>query len=134
MIMAQVALRDEQEWRFPMSSDSFRVDDHFKDRSPAIRAVYDRILKAARKLGPFVEEPKKTSIHLVRKTAFAGVAARKTALVLTLKSDRDIRSPRISKHEKTSANRWHLEVKLSGPAEVNPEFVSWLEKAYVLGG
>jgi hypothetical protein len=89
-------------------------------------------LKAASKLGPVSEDPKKTSIHLVNKTAFAGVATRKSAMILTIKSDRKIPSPRIHKSEQTSAKRFHHEVKLTGPAEVDAELVKWLKDAYAL--
>jgi len=108
------------------------VRQHFEDRTSAVRAIYDRILAAARRFGPFQEEPKKTSIHLARKTAFAGVATRKNALILTLKSATDLKSPRISKHEQASANRWHLEVRLDDPAQVDNELVGWLKAAYEL--
>jgi len=110
------------------------VRSHFVDRSPVVGSIYAAILAAARQLGPVSEEPKKTSIHLVRKTAFAGVAVRKEALILTVKSDTDIASPRISKHERASANRWHLEVRLGWPREVDAELVGWLARAYAMSG
>jgi hypothetical protein len=110
------------------------VQEHFEDRVPAVKATYTALLKAAKKLGPVVEEAKKTSIHLVNKTAFAGVATRKAALVLTLKSASDIASARIAKREKVSANRWHLELRLESPREVDRELVGWLMKAYALAG
>jgi hypothetical protein len=84
------------------------------------------------KLGPYKEEAKKTSIHLVRRTAFAGIATRKTALILTLKSDRDLKSKRIAKREQASANRWHLEIRLEEPDQIDTELVLWLTKAYEL--
>jgi hypothetical protein len=68
----------------------------------------------------------------VRRTAFAGVATRKTALILTLKSDRDLKRKRISKREQSSANRWHLEIRLEEPEQVDSELVSWLKRAYEL--
>lgn len=110
------------------------VREHFDSRDPAVLATYAKILAAARKLGPVREEAKKTSIHLVRKTAFAGVATRKTALILTLKSESDLKSERVTKHEKASAHRWHLEVRLEAPGEVDRELVGWLKKAYDLAG
>jgi len=110
------------------------VRSHFVDRSPVVGSIYSAILAASRQLGPISEEPKKTSIHLVRKTAFAGVAVRKEALILTLKTDADIASPRISKHERASANRWHLEVRLESPREVDAELVGWLARSYAMSG
>jgi hypothetical protein len=95
-----------------MNANGHTIQEHFENRAPEVKATYAAILKAAKRLGPVKEEAKKTSIHLVRKSAFAGVATRKTALILTLKSDSDIASKRIARREQASAHRWHLEVKL----------------------
>jgi len=100
--------------------------------TPAQRAIYVRLLNAARTVGPFTEDPKKTSIHLTRKSAFAGVATRKGALQLTIKSASDIRSPRIVKREQASAHRWHLEVRLESPKDIDRELTSWLKAAMEL--
>jgi hypothetical protein len=108
------------------------VSQHFVNRTENVRATYDAIVDAAKKLGPVHEEPKKTSIHLAATTAFAGVATRKQALILTLKSATDIKSPRIRKREQASANRWHVEVELSQPKDVDRELRFWLKRAYEL--
>jgi Domain of unknown function (DUF5655) len=110
------------------------VSDHFTGRAPSVKTTYTAILKAARKLGPVTEEPKQTSIHLVRTTAFAGVATRKEALILTLKSASDLTSKRIGKHERASAKRWHLEIRLESPREVDAELRGWLASSYALSG
>jgi hypothetical protein len=110
------------------------VAAHFCDREPNVATTYAALLRAARELGPVAEEAKKTSIHLVRESAFAGVATQRAALVLTLKSATDLKSPRIRKHERASANRWHLEVRLTEPAEVDAELRQWLAAAYALAG
>ena len=91
--------------------------------------IYQRILSVAESIGPFREDPKKTSIHLARKSAFAGVATRKDALILTIKSSRDIRSKRIVRREQASAHRWHLEIRLEDPKQVDGELKSWLAAA-----
>ena len=113
-------------------SPQFSVSAHFDGREPTTRKIYDRLLQASGKFGPVIEDPKKTSIHLVNKTAFAGVATRKSAIVLTIKSDRKLASPRIHKSEQTSARRFHHEVKLTSPAEVDAELTGWLKSAYEL--
>jgi len=50
------------------------VDEHFAGKADGIRDLYDRLIAVAEKFGPVEQDPKKTSIHLNRKTAFAGVA------------------------------------------------------------
>jgi len=115
-------------------ASTFRVEDHLSAREPVVASIYDALTKAANKLGPFKEEAKKTSIHLVRSSAFAGVATRKTSLVLTLKAASDIKSPRVTKHEQVSASRWHLEVRLDSPRDVDAELKAWLKDAYEISG
>jgi len=113
-----------------VNADTRSIEQHFAKSSPDVRAIYDRILSAAGKWGPVEPDPKKTSIHLNRRTAFAGVATRKDALILTVKSTTDIESKRISKHERASANRWHLEIRLAEPNEVDRYLLRWLRASY----
>ena len=114
--------------------DAFTVESHFEGKDDSVRRIYDRLLKEARRFGPVMEEPKKTSIHLVNRTAFAGVATRQHALILTIKSDRKLSSPRIHKSEQTSVKRFHHQVKVNSLAEIDSELVSWLQDAYALSG
>ena len=108
------------------------IASHFQKSDSEVRAVYDALLAAARALGPVREEAKKTSIHLVRTTAFAGVATRRNTLNLTLKASHRIKSPRIHRAEQTSANRWHLEIQLKRPDDIDAELRKWLSEAYDL--
>ena len=62
----------------------------------------------------------------------AGIATRKDYLVLTLKAEADIRSPRIRKREQTSPGRWHLDIKLVKPQEVDHELQQWMRASYLL--
>jgi hypothetical protein len=107
------------------------VDAHFSGRSPHVLQIYRKIVDASFTLGPVAEDPKKTSIHLNRRVAFAGVQTRKDALILTLKSGRDVKH-RVHKTEQTSANRWHFEVRLNDPAEVDEQILQWLHASYEL--
>ena len=116
----------------PTATNPFSVQQHFERRSPVVREIYDAVVSATRQLGPVTEEPKKTSIHHNNRTAFAGVATRSDSLILTIKSKHDIKSSRIFKREQASANRWHLEIKLTQPEEVDTEIKDWLRKAYDL--
>ena len=108
------------------------VAQHFEGKAPAVRAIYEAVRKAAAALGPYRESPKKTSIHLDRATAFAGVATRKDAIVLTLKSAEDFAHPRAVKRVRTSAHRWHVELRLTSPKDVDAELRRRLASAYEL--
>jgi len=117
-----------------MAAQDFSVAGHFVDTSPNVRAVYEKLLLETRKFGAVTEEAKKTSIHLVSKSAFAGVSTRKTVLLLNIKSAAAILDPRFSKNEKVSAHRYHQELKLSDPSEVDDQLLGWLRQAYEMSG
>jgi len=102
--------------------------------SPAALRLYRELLTALKPIGPFREEVKKTSIHLVRNSAFAGVHPRKEYLMLTVKAEKPLRSPRVAKAERVSKSRWHLDIKLAAAEEIDAELLGWLRAAYELCG
>jgi hypothetical protein len=112
----------------------FSVSQHFENKDPVVKSIYDRILQESRTFGQVIEEPKKTSIHLVNKSAFAGVTTRKNALLLNIKSATPIKHARIAKSEQLSAKRFHQEVKLTSPDDVDSDLVGWLKEAYAISG
>jgi hypothetical protein len=109
---------------------AYTVEQHFEGRVAAVREIYDTILAVSSEFGPVEEDPKKTSIHLNRRSAFAGIQTRREYLILTVKSKGDINNARISKREQASANRWHCEIKLTSPADVDGQLIAWLRDSY----
>jgi hypothetical protein len=59
------------------------VNEHFVGKTGEVKAIYDRLVALTEAFGQVEQDPKKTSIHLNRQTAFAGVAVRKAHIVLT---------------------------------------------------
>jgi hypothetical protein len=113
-------------------AEAHSVNDHFINKDPAVRALYDQLLSLLRKFGPIEEDPKKTSIHLNRKSALAGVETRKDGLLLNIKSNRSIKSPRIEKAEQISSKRFHHKVRIASPSDFDEELKTWLQEAYLL--
>ena len=112
--------------------ETYSVDDHFINKDPSVRALYDQLLSILQTFGPVAEDPKKTSIHLNRKSALAGVETRKDGLLLNIKSNHQIQSPRIEKAEQISAKRFHHKVHISSPKDLDEELQDWLREAYLL--
>lgn len=110
------------------------LDALFANREPVVREVYDRLTKALAKIGPFKADPKKTSIHLTRTTAFAGAHPKKAWLDLTIRTERPIKGVRVRAQQQVSKNRWHQDVRLTAPKEIDDEVVGWLREAYSLAG
>lgn len=108
------------------------VEEHLAGKAPVVRAIYERLIDAVRAFGPLHEEPKKTSIHLNHRTAFAGIATQQQALLLTIRAASPIESPRVRANERVSAKRVHALVKLERPEDVDAELVGWLRAGYDL--
>ncbi len=115
-----------------MVRSNMDADALFVGSDPSVGETYRALVVAAGGLGPVQAEPKKTCVHLVARTAFAGAHPRKSALLMNIKSVRPIVSPRVRKSEQISPNCCHNEVLLAGPGEVDSEFVGWLQAAYGL--
>ena len=111
---------------------TYSVNDHFVNKDPSVRALYDQLISLLRTFGPIEEDPKKTSIHINRNSALAGVETRKDGLLLNIKSDHPIKSPRIEKAEQISAKRFHHKVRISSSKEFDEELKLWLKEAYLL--
>ena len=96
--------------------------------------VYAKLSKMLAGLGDVVIEEKTKSLHVKAGSgsAFAGVHPRKGALLLNIRLDRKLLSKRMKKTEKVSKSRWHNELLLAAPGDVDDELVSWLRAAYAL--
>lgn len=110
------------------------IGQHFDRRSPRVREIYDTLVAVGREFGPVEEDPKMTSIHVNRKSAFAGIQTRRDFLILTIKARAGIESPRISKSEQASANRWHHEIKIHDSNEIDAQVVGWIRDSYAISG
>jgi Domain of unknown function (DUF5655) len=106
--------------------------DHLESRSSAVNAMYKMLIREVQKFGPVKIEPKKTSIHLVNRFAFAGVYTRNEYINLEFHLSHKLIGSRIAKMEKASANRFHITVRISLLKEIDKELLSWLKEAFEL--
>lgn len=106
---------------------------YFQSKDPIVEKMYDRLTAAVQKLAPqSVFEYKNTSVHVVATSAFLGIHFMKNQLEINIVLDQPIKSPRVHTVEKVSANRFHNEVRLSDPQEINAELLKWIQQAYIL--
>jgi hypothetical protein len=96
------------------------------------RALYEALLKAVARIGPYDEKVNKTSVHLVRGSAFAGVHPRKDSLLMTIKSTAPLHASRVVKSEQVSKNRWHVDVRVTEASDIDAELLGWVRTAYEL--
>ena len=98
------------------------------------RALYEKLFTAVRRIGPHEVELKKTCVHACRGRAFLGVHPRATGLLLSIVTDKPIRSARLRKCEQLSARRWHAELLVESAGELDSELKGWIAEAYALCG
>ena len=107
---------------------------HFADKEPIVEAIYARLLDALSKFRKIKAEVHLTTIHLVNKSALAGVATPKNYLLLEFKTNDEIKDALVDKSEQISRNRFHHRVKLATPDQIDATILKWLKDAYDLSG
>lgn len=108
------------------------IDRIFARSEPHVRALATALIDRAETLPGVTVEPKGTCIHLNRKTAFAGLHPRKSALLLNLRTSAPIESGRIRKVEKVSANRYHNEMLIESAEGLDAELAGWIAQSHAL--
>ena len=110
------------------------VDRIFARSEPHVRETARALIAQALALPDVSVDPKGTCLHLNRRTAFAGLHPRKTALLLNLRSSAPIESGRVRKVERVSANRYHNELLVGSADALDEELKGWIAEAHALAG
>ena len=110
------------------------LDQHFTGAVPEVRAAFDRVLAAVSALGPVEVLPEKTRIALHIRMSFAAFMPRRRWLNGHLVLARHIDSPRFLRIQELSPRNVVHAFRLTSPADVDAEFVTWLAEAYRVGG
>jgi hypothetical protein len=119
-----------------MLSTTLNSLDLFAPRG--VVSVYTALLARVRKsLGAknVVEDPKQTCVHLNAAStgiAFAGVHPRKGGVLLNIRLQSALSSPRVRKTQQLSRNRCMNEVLLTAPDDVDGDILGWLDDALQL--
>ena len=100
--------------------------------SKAAEPIYSAIVgKLKKRVGTrrAVIDPKQTCVHICagkEGTAYAGLHPRKGAVLLNIRLEAPLNSPRVRKTEQVSRNRFHCEILITNPAHVDAELLEWL--------
>jgi hypothetical protein len=118
----------------PEVLSDYTVEQHFTGVDPGVRTLYCSIPKLLGEFGPIEEDPKKTCIHLNRKSALAGVYVQKNRIRLEFKTAYSIENPRIVKSEQISRNRWHHVLPICSNLDLDQEVSGRLKDAWEISG
>ena len=73
-----------------------------------------------------------SSFHVKHGRAFLGIHPRRGGLLVNIVLARQLESARVHRAEHVSSNRWHNEIILRDPSEIDAEFLAWMDEAYSL--
>jgi hypothetical protein len=107
--------------------------DHFRDKPPEIKALFDTVVGVLETIGPVRILPEKTRIAFQVRMSFAQVTPRKRWLDGHVVLARRLESPRFRSIQ-TFSPRNHLHTfRLNQPSDIDDEFKRWLVEAYSVG-
>jgi hypothetical protein len=107
--------------------------DHFAGVASDVRAAFDRVVAAVSALGPVQVLPEKSRIALHVRMSFAAFVPRRQWLGGHLVLARHVDSPRFLHVQELSPRNVVHTFRLTSPADVDDEFISWLAEAYRVG-
>jgi len=106
---------------------------HFRDKPPQVRAIFDKVLRVARRNGPITVLPEKTRIAFQVRMSFAAFVIRRNWVDGHVVLARRLENPRFRRIE-TFSPRNHLHAfRFESVKEVDAEVASWLAEAYQVG-
>jgi hypothetical protein len=109
------------------------LTDHFREKSPEIRALFDAVVAAIESVGPVRILPEKTRIAFQVRMSFAQVTPRRRWLDGHVVLARRLESPRFIRVE-TISPRNHVHVfRLTQVSDIDAEFLRWIREAYAVG-
>jgi hypothetical protein len=73
-----------------------------------------------------------SSFHVAHGRAFLGIHPRRGGILVNIVLDRQLDSARVHRVERVSANRWHNEILLRDPEQVDAELIMWIREGYAL--
>lgn len=106
------------------------VDESFAGRPAWHRAIYDALIEHLCRLGPVEEDAVKIGVFLRHEQKFAEIRPMARSLAMWLMLPYLIDSPRVSRAERISADRFAHYLKLVSVDEVDEELLGWFEDAY----
>lgn len=113
----------------------YPVENHLKGKDFA-RSLYEMLKeKVRKKAGDFKVESLPCCIHFVKPSnafTFAAVYALRDRIRVHFGLNREVRSPRIGKSAKVSANKYMYSIDIKNAKEIDAELLFWMKGAYNL--
>ena len=112
---------------------TYDLEHHFHEKSPEIRALFERALAVIQSLGPVRVLPEKTRIAFQVRMSIAQLTPRRRWIDGHVVLARRLEHPRFRRIE-TFSPRNHLHTfRLTHPDDIDADFRAWMAEAYRVG-
>jgi hypothetical protein len=117
-----------------MDASAWTVQDHLRDKPPAVVALYRRFVELVEACGPFDYAVSKTAITFKgSRRGFAGAKPRADGLDGYLDLQRRVEDPRIRSASPYTKRLLVHQFRISRPEQLDEEFAGWVREAYQVG-
>ncbi len=115
------------------SCGRYKLADHFRDKDPNVRALFDHFRELVEACGPVTVYAQKTRIVCQVRVRFAGAMPKKHWLDAGLWLKRRATHPRLHRVELIPPDDHAHTFRFHHVGEMDKEFVSLVEEAYRIG-
>jgi len=117
-----------------MIDGAWTVDDHLRDRDPAVIQLYERFVELVKACGPFELSVSKTAITFKgSRRGFAGAKPKDRWLDGYLDLQRRVKDPRIRTASPYTKRLFVHQYRITALEQLDEEFASWVREAYEVG-
>jgi Domain of unknown function (DUF5655) len=117
-----------------MTLSEWTVEDHLRDKPPAVVALYRRFVELVQACGPFDYAVSKTAITFKgSRRGFAGAKPKAHSLDGYLDLQRRVEDPRIRRASPYTKRLVVHQFRVSAPEQLDEEFAGWVREAYQVG-
>jgi len=108
------------------------LEDHLRNKSPQIKATFDKLMQELRKFGEITLNPVKTSIQVKTVSTFLSIRPKKMSIEIEFQSGSEVNESPVYKNFRISKNRVLHFAVLKSPEDVNAKLMGLIKKSYEL--
>ena len=108
------------------------IDDHFRGKDPKLRSIFESLRRALERTGPLRLDAVESTINLISRHHFGGIAVRRGSLRVGFIADREIHDGRISRAESVGPHRVSHHLSVRSAQDVDAQLLEWLAEAQAM--
>ena len=108
------------------------VGHHFSGKDPRLKEIFESLIRKLKTTGPLRVDAVESTINLVSRHHFGGIAIRRDYLRVSFIADHEVRDRRIVRAEKVGDHRVNHSVVVRPLDDLDDQLIGWLAEAQAL--